>query len=985
MSDRKNKSDSSKSNPEHQSLPANTDTQNRIPSSADYQRQRLASVELYASVLENLPAFIVCKDLEGRFVYVNDQFAKREGKSVVEVLGKTDFELYGDDRAERYRAEDRRVMESGELFEDVEETIDGDKRTYLQVRKAPLRDFEGNLIGIQAIFWDVTGRKLAENKSAAEHRMLRTIMDHLPDHVYVKDTNGRYIIVNEATKKALGANSVEEARGKTSSEFQNVEFGDRQKVDDWRVLQSRKPLIDREDQLRYENGEVKWILTSKIPLEDSEGRVTGLVGIDRNITSLKQSELELRSAKDAADAANKAKGDFLANMSHEIRTPMNAIIGMTDLLLTTELTDTQRDYLKMVQQSGESLLTLINDILDFSKIEAGKFDLDESDFCLSEGLGDTMKTLALRAANKGLELAYRISPDVPQWVRGDLGRLRQVIVNLVGNAIKFTEQGQVVLRVSRAEPGPSGKGDDALVRLMFSVSDTGIGIAPEKCNSIFEEFEQADTSTTRRFGGTGLGLAISAKLIGLMGGKVWVESEVGVGSDFRFTACLFPPLDPVDESTADHSQIADVPVLLLDAHETTRGLLSETLESCGMRVLEAGDVESAEGIIMQAKDADDPVRLIIADAGFDDAASGVSRLEFVSRLASVAGKTTSFIVLAPAPSTEIADECHELGAAGCLFKPVKPSELIHAINHALGDWGRIAVQRKAVQPTTEAGHHVLLAEDNVVNQKLAIGALEALGYRVSLAENGKDAVRMATEQAFDAILMDIQMPELDGIEATREIRRHEIENARSRRTPIIAMTAHAMAGDREMCLKAGMDGYISKPIRLSSLSDELDSFLAGGATVDPPEEKATEAADIIEEENSRKNHRVDERSPVGAEPSLRMSGSNLVDWEHALKGVAHSQQLLNTVIGVFIDDKPRLMNEVRCAWESRDVDSLRRAAHSAKGALLFLNAKPVIELASSIETDAANGIVDGNAERIDALEAGMQEVVSVLQQRVENG
>ena len=940
-----------------------------VPSSADYQRQ--TSIELYAAVLENLPAFIVCKDVEGRFVYVNDLFAKREGKTVADVLGKTDHELYGDERADRYRAEDLRIMESGELFEDVEETIDGDRRSYLQVRKAPLRDFQGDLIGIQAIFWDVTRRKLAENNSAAEHRMLRTIMDNLPDHVYVKDTNGRYIIVNEAARQTLGADSVESARGKTSSDFQNVEFGERQKVDDWRVLQSRKPLIDREDQLRYENGEVKWMLTSKIPLEDSEGRVTGLVGIDRNITSLKQSELDLRAAKDAADAANKAKGDFLANMSHEIRTPMNAIIGMTDLLLTTELTGAQRDYLKMVQQSGESLLTLINDILDFSKIEAGKFDLDESDFCLSEGLGDTMKSLAIRAADKGIELAFHIDPNVPHWVRGDMGRLRQVIVNLVGNAIKFTETGQVVLSVGLTQemaPGVAGV-DDAFVNLLFSVSDTGIGIAPEKCASIFEEFEQADTSTTRKFGGTGLGLAISAKLIELMGGTVWVESELGVGSDFRFTARFFPPLDPMDEE-CNQAPVKAGSVLVLDHHRTSREFMVESLVSSGLRVLMADDLESAESRIMQSKDEEDPVGLIIADANFDNVSPDGEQLAFVSKLQAMSGASTKSILLAAAPSAEITAKCEESGAATCLFKPVKPSELIRAIRQAVDDQGKATAHQTAIEKSADVQHHVLLAEDNVVNQKLAIGALETLGYRVSLAENGAAAVEMSVAQPYDAILMDIQMPELDGIEATREIRRLEMASTEKRRIPIIAMTAHAMAGDREMCLKAGMDGYLSKPIRLNILSEKLNEFLAGNATVAPMVEGAI----------------VQKQDPVVASGRVPDStDTTLVDWDHALKGVAHSEALLNTVIGAFIEDKPRLMKEVRGAWQSQDAKSLRRAAHSAKGALLFLNAKPVIELASSIEVDAANGIVDGNAGRIDALEAGMQQVVTVLQQRVENG
>ena len=951
------------------------------PTSADYQRQRRASIELYASVLENLPAFIVCKDVEGRFVYVNDQFAKREGLSVAEIVGKTDYDLYESDRADRYRAEDRRVMDAGVLFEDVEETVHGDTKTYLQVRKAPLRDFEGNLIGIQAIFWDVTRRQLAENKSAAEHRMLRTIMDHLPDHIYVKDTNGRYIIVNEATKTALGAQSVDRACGRTSADFLGPEFGERQRIDDWRVLQSRKPLVDREDKLRFEDGDIKWILTTKIPLEDSEGRVTGLVGIDRNITHLKQSELDLRAAKDAADAANKAKGDFLANMSHEIRTPMNAIIGMTDLLLTTEITDAQREYLRMVQQSGESLLTLINEILDFSKIEAGKFALHETDFCLLECVGDTMKSLALRAANKNLELACHVADDVPTWVHGDDGRLRQVITNLVGNAIKFTENGEVVLRVRRASSESEACSiENDHLRLLFSVVDTGIGIPPEKCDSIFDEFEQADTSTTRRFGGTGLGLAISSKLIALMGGKIWVESQEAVGSDFSFTVCFSEPHEIVEENPLDDAPLKGARVLVVDDNSTCRDILSRMLTGWGLDVVASGRVMDAKRICRGISESVGPsFDLVVADAHL----ASTGQLDFLPSLCESKGGVAKSIVLASAPSPELNAQCDQLAVSACLLKPVKSSELKRAAIVALSHNSDRFQAERASQTSVRADWHVLVAEDNLVNQQLAIGALDTLGYRVTLANNGLEAVELSRQHEFDAILMDIQMPELDGIEATQEIRERE-RSLGSERIPIVAMTAHAMAEDRVLCLQSGMDYFLPKPVRLNLLRDLLSEIfaqrghVAGGAHPHDPKSFANNArsassgtpAMLTVENAASANERGEEDS--------------LVDWDHALKGVANSKPLLHAVMKAFIDDKPRLMMDMRKAWESRESEALKRAAHSVKGALLFLNTKPVIELARSIEEDAAHGIVDGNAERLDALEAGMQQVVTVLQRRLEN-
>jgi PAS domain S-box-containing protein len=394
----------------------------------------------------------------------------------------------------------------------------------------PLLDSHGQIIGTFGISRDISDQQRAEEALQRERDLLRTLMDHVPDLIFVKDTEGRFVTANSALFRVLGAESLEEVVGKTDYDFSPPELAKHFWEDDQAIIRSGQSLIDREEYLVDPDGNDLCLLTTKVPLRNSDDEVVGLVGIGRNITQRKKAQEQLETAKNAADAANQAKSDFLANMSHEIRTPMNAVIGMTELLLDTELNSAQREYVRMVHESGESLLSLINDILDFSRIEAGKLELEDTDFCLHDTLGDTMKSMAIRAHRNALELAFHISPDVPDALVGDPARLRQIVINLVGNAIKFTDQGEVILDVQCVSQSEDG------CELRFAVSDTGIGIAQEKLASIFGMFEQADSSTTRRFGGTGLGLAICQRLTDLMGGKIWVESEEGKGSTFFFTA-----------------------------------------------------------------------------------------------------------------------------------------------------------------------------------------------------------------------------------------------------------------------------------------------------------------------------------------------------------------------------------------------------------------------------------------------------------------
>ena len=674
-----------------------------------------------------------------------------------------------------------------------------------------------------AIFGALGWAAMLRRRVREATEVIRTTLESTADGILVADSRGKIVACNRKLgemwripSEVLGTGDSKRVVDSVVSQLQNPE----QFLSLMRQEFANSPVIS-DDVVEFKDDRVfERHSEPQILLGKSIGRVWSF----HDITERRESERTLRAAKEAAEGASLAKSTFLATMSHEIRTPMNGILGMTELVLDTDLTTEQRDSLGLVRLSAESLLSIINDVLDFSKIEAGKLEIEAIPFDLRESLGETMKSLGVRAHQKGLELIYDVRPDVPEALLGDPGRIRQVVVNLVGNAIKFTETGEVFINVEEESH------DDALTCLHFMVQDTGIGIPPDKQDKIFEAFSQADGSMTRKYGGTGLGLTICTRLVTLMGGGIWVDSQPGQGSTFHFTLRLPLQDKPALDSASLHpEQLQDLHALIVDDNFTNRKVLTGMLTRWGMKPTAVESGGAALQALEVAKSTGRPFPLILLDGQMPEM-DGFTLAERIKKDPGLVGAT--IMMLTSAGHLGDAARCRELGISAYLVKPIRQAELLQGICNVLN----LATQTKAPLVTrhmlreARSRGRVLLVEDNLVNQTLAVRLLEKRGYIVSVAGDGRQALATLKKKEFDVVLMDVQMPDMDGFEATAAIR--ESERSTGRHIPIVAMTAHALKGDEDRCLSAGMDAYLSKPIRTIELFATIEKVLGRNREAD---------------------------------------------------------------------------------------------------------------------------------------------------------
>jgi PAS domain S-box-containing protein len=794
--------------------------------------------------------------------------------------------------------------------------------------------------------WKLIRQKHAEEALRSSEQRYRLLFQRNMAGVFRTTLDGRFIDCNESFAQILGYSSPAEVlRLRVQDCYVDAEM--RAKLVS--RLKEHKAVSSYELCLLRNDGSRVWVLENSSLVEHDNSAAPEIQGTLIDITERKRAEEEWRQAKEAAEAANRAKSEFLANVSHEIRTPLNGVVGMTELALETPLSPEQREYVEAIKSSAGSLLTVINDILDFSKIEARKLDLDSVEFRLPETLGEALKPLAACAQRKGLELCLEISPAVPTVLQGDPGRLRQVILNLLSNAVKFTEQGEVVLAVQKESE------DQGNVCLHFSVRDTGIGIPPEKQQVVFQPFAQADGSTKRRFNGTGLGLTICARLVEMMGGKIWLESEVGQGSTFHFTARFRSAVPRREEAPPPH--LHGVQVLVVDDNATCRRILGSLLEQWNAQPTLCGSGREAFLILAQAKQQHRPFGVVLLDARLANP-DGFAVAEQIKNDPELA-KATVMLLSSASQGADLA-QCQEAGVTAYLTKPVLAQELLEAVLRASGTLQEQTAEAKApdgpVQRRAARKLRILLVEDNEVNSTLVTRLLGKQGHEVVVTRNGKEAVtavERASRGVFDLILMDVQMPDMDGFETTAAIRAREVLTGGH--VPIVALTAYAMKGDRERCLAAGMDGYLPKPVQVQELLDVVRKYEALPV-------QTLEVSHPQEQEASR---------PLGDQ-------GEQVDAGALLDRLSGDSQLLSELIEIFLSQTPTLLAAAQRALQEKNGRELARVAHCIKGSAGNFLARAALETAGRLEALAEQADFSRAREALSALEREMQRLGHAL-------
>ncbi len=1016
--------------------------------SHEWTRREASLKKQYYELFENAYDIVFTTDLQGNFTSLNKAAERVTGIDRASALGRPVLDII----APEYRELAQRMRESKlrggppTIYELEFQSKDG-RRIPLEISSRLIYE-EGRPIGFQGIARDISERKRAEQALREERNLLQAFMEALPDHIYFKDREGRFLRANRAQAASFGFSDPSQLVGKTDFDFFTEEHARQALQDEQEIIRTGRPLLVKVEKTVRPDGRERWKLTTKMPMRDAAGQIVGTFGISRDITAEKQIEealrksearfrrlaesniigvtigdetgriveandaflrivgytrqdleagqvrwdtmtppdqkhilqtmgeslrtlgvvtpietvhlhkaghrvpvllglaaiegregqaigfvvdlterkrieQELERARDAAESANRAKSEFLSNMSHELRTPLNGIIGLTGLALETSLTQEQREYLRLVKFSAESLLSVVNDVLDFSKIEAGRLDLVETETDLRELFGNTLQSLAFSAHSKGLELALRVDSAVPQRILCDADRLRQVIINLVGNAVKFTEAGEVVLAIAslRQEGGQA--------ELRFSVTDTGIGIPPDKLAVIFDPFVQADTSATRRHGGAGLGLAISSRIIARMGGQLKVESQLGKGSHFYFDLTMpVVGVPEVDSITSDLPSLEGVPVLIADDNATCRSILEELIRHGGMHPVTAADGATAWQLWQDAQRAGQPFKLVITDI-LAPPQDGLA----LARKVYASGKRgeSPVILLVPIGRRTKAFRRSNPAVAALLWRPIKEEELRAAIRRVLG-----GAEAKTSRPASAAPSHrpgrplrILLAEDNSVSRTFATRLLERQGHQVTAVSSGREALRALEgqgEQNFDVVLMDVQMPDMNGLEATAAFRKKA--QSSKRHLPIIALTADILPGDPDRFRIAGMDGYLSKPVDPEKLETALEWVL-------------------------------EEKEPGGLAQATAAGSDPPFNEAELLARLDGDKELLAELAEVFLAQLPDHLRNVRQAIERGDGSALEQSAHKLKGSLSHFTTRSAWVAVERLELMGRSGDLEG--------------------------
>jgi len=821
---------------------------------------------------------------------------------------------------------------------------------------------------------------------ATSEQRFRKLSESSPIGIFQTDAAGLCLYTNPRWQFLTGL-TLEESLGEGWS--RGIHPEDRSTVfEDWNACAREGRDFDREFRYQTPAGEIRFVHLRSTAVRDASGRITEHIGNVLDVTHRKRIEEEMRKARDGAEAATRTKSEFLANMSHEIRTPMNGVIGMTGLLMDTELTADQREYVRMLRGSGEALLTLVNDILDFSKIEAGKLEIEEIDFDLHSVVGEAVGLLAEKAHHKKLELAYLIHPEVPGAVRGDPGRLRQILINLVGNAIKFTQSGEVVLRARLA----SEEGESRTVR--FEVTDTGIGIDVEARERLFQPFTQAEGSTTRKFGGTGLGLAISRQLTELMGGRIGVVSEPGKGSMFWFTVRLQKQAGDAAALPPPRESLRGLRLLIVDDNATNRRIVLEQSRSWGMVAEEAPGGSEALAILVSAAARGQRHDLAIVDMQMPDM-DGLQLARAIKTDRRLAGMR--LIMLTSIGLRGHAAESHRAGYAGYLTKPAGQSQLYDCIATVMaGEPAGVAahdaaaaapppreerplVTRHSLKEARAQGQRrILVADDNETNQMVAVQILRRLGYHAEVAADGAEALEAFRTMPFDVILMDCQMPQMDGYEATRAIR--EAEKTTGKHIPIIAATANAMRGDREKCLAAGMDDYLPKPVKMQELKTTLDRWIAP-SPIAIGESHPARRSQAISGGTAPPDRKP--ASPPGSTSGKMKKGKPGGPLDPELFGQLRQADggqggFLATLIDKFFEEAFSRLATLGKAADRGDKESLVKAAHSLKGSSGTIGARQMSEMCAGLEECGKAGRMTEVGMRLSAIQKEFDRVRKAL-------